>query len=84
MPYAGVRDFLRCLEDAGEVAHVATEVDLRYEVGAICFKALRARAPALVFDRPGGSDVPLAVNLFANRKRYGLAIDADPEHLHAA
>jgi UbiD family decarboxylase len=84
MPYAGVRDYLRRLEAEGEVAHVATEVDLQYEVGAICFKALRARGPALVFDRPGGSDVPLAVNLFANRKRYGLAIDADPEHLHAA
>jgi UbiD family decarboxylase len=84
MPYSGVRDFLRCLEAEGEVAHVAAEVDLRYEVGAICFKTLRARGPALVFDRPGGSDIPLAVNLFANRKRYALAIEADAERLHEA
>src|SRR5215212_6381201 len=82
MPYSGLRDFLQRLEAEGEVAHVAEPVDLQYEVGAICFKALRARAPALVFDRPGGSDVPLAVNLFANRKRYALAIEADPERLH--
>jgi UbiD family decarboxylase len=84
MPYSGLRDFLQRLEAEGEVAHVAEPVDLQYEVGAICFKALRARAPALVFDRPGGSGVPLAVNLFANRKRYALAIEADPERLHEA
>jgi 2,5-furandicarboxylate decarboxylase 1 len=84
MPYADVRAFLQRLEAEGEVAHVRSEVDLHYEVGAICFKTLRARGPALVFDRPGGYDVPLAVNLFANRKRYALAIEAEPEHLHEA
>src|SRR5947209_8756406 len=83
MPHAGMRDFLRSLEAAGEVAHVETPVDLEYEIGAICFKTLRARGPALVFDRPGGYDVPLAVNLFANRTRYGIAVDAEPDRLHA-
>src|SRR5687767_10197215 len=84
MAYGGMRDYLRRLEAEGEVAHVGATVDLQYEVGAICFKTLRARGPALVFDRPGGYDVPLAVNLFANRKRYALAIEAEPEAIHAA
>jgi 2,5-furandicarboxylate decarboxylase 1 len=84
MAYGGMRDYLRRLEAEGEVAHVGAAVDLQYEVGAICFKTLRARGPALVFDRPGGYDVPLAVNLFANRKRYALAIEAEPESIHEA
>ncbi len=84
MPYSGLRDFLECLEAEGEVAHVTVPVALEHEIGAICFKTLRARGPALVFERPGGYDVPLAVNLLANRKRYALAIEADPERLHDA
>src|SRR4051812_10960753 len=84
MPYAGARDFLRCLEAEGEVAHVAAEVDLRYEIGAICFKTLRARGPALVFARPGASPAPRPETLFPNRRRLGLATAPAPARLHAA
>jgi UbiD family decarboxylase len=84
VPYASLREFIQRLEAEGEVAHVRAEVDLVHEVGAVCYKTLRARGPALIFDRPGGYDVPLAVNLLANRRRYGLAIEADPDRLHEA
>ena len=42
---------------------------------------MRSQSPALIFDRPGGSDVPLAVNVFSNRKRFAMALDADPDRL---
>jgi 2,5-furandicarboxylate decarboxylase 1 len=83
MAYQSFRGFLARLEAEGEIAHVEPEVDLTYEIGAICFKTLRARGPALVFDRPRGGGFPLAVNLFASRRRYALAIEAEPERMHA-
>jgi UbiD family decarboxylase len=79
--YASLREYLARLEEEGELVHVKREVNLVHEVGAVCYKAMRSKSPALMFDRLQGSDVPLAVNLFSSRKRFGLAIDADPDRL---
>jgi UbiD family decarboxylase len=83
MAYHDLRQYLARLEAEGEIAHVEPEVDLEYEIGAICFKTLRGRGPALFFDRPRGGGFPLAVNLFANRKRYALAIESEPDEVYA-
>jgi UbiD family decarboxylase len=81
-----LRAFLDQLEAEGELARIPVGVDLRYEVGAVTRKALdlggNDRNKALLFERPKGYDIPLAVNIVGNRKRYCMAIDMVPETFH--
>src|SRR5262249_39081569 len=62
----------------GELARVHRAVDLDQELGAVCVKALRGAGPAILFEHPGGSDIPMLVNLLATRRRYGLALGCGP------
>lgn len=80
-PVNDLRSYLAVLEEAGELARVETAVDTNYEVGAVCYKNIRQNGPGLLFEHPGGSDIPLAACLLATRKRYALAIGADPEQI---
>lgn len=82
MAYKDLRAFLARLEEEGHLARVRVEVDLRYEVGAICRKVLDAQGPALLFERPGGYSVPLVTNLLGTRQRYALGLETTPHRLH--
>ncbi len=86
MPYPDLRAFLQRLEREGELLRVEPEVDLKYELGAVCRLALdrggEERNRALYFSRLKGSSYPLVVNLLATRKRYCLALECDPDNVH--
>ena len=74
MKYRDLRDFLAGLETRGELKRVAVEVDPVLEITEICDRTLRAKGPALLFENPKGSDVPLLGNLFGTPERvaYGM------------
>jgi len=74
MKYQDLRDFIRQLEERGELKRVSVEVDPYLEVTEICDRTLRAGGPALLFERPKGSDVPLLGNLFGTPKRVALGM----------
>jgi len=78
MAYSGLREFLDLLEAEGELARVRVPVDLNQELGAVCVKSLRNYGPALLFERPGESDIPMLTNLLATRRRYALAMGCEP------
>ncbi|MCH7477843.1 MAG: UbiD family decarboxylase [SAR324 cluster bacterium] len=86
MPYRDLRAFLERLEREGEVLRVEEEVDLMYEVGAVCRLALDRggveKNRALYFSRPKGHTHPLVVNLLSTRKRYCLALECNPDEVH--
>ncbi len=58
-----LRDFLAQLEAAGELRRVSSEVSPRLEMTEICDRTLRAGGPALLFERPTGSIIPVLGNL---------------------
>jgi len=74
MQYADLRDFIDQLEQRGELRRVRAEVDPYLEVTEICDRTLRAGGPALLFERPKGSRVPLLGNLFGTPKRVALGM----------
>lgn len=86
MPYRDLRAFLERLEGEGELLRVEAEVDLTYEIGAVCRLALdrggTERNKALYFSRPKGSPHPLVVNLLSTRKRFCLALECNPDEVH--
>ena len=74
MKYRDLRDFIDQLEQRGELHRVRVEVDPYLEITEICDRTLRAGGPALLFERPKGSRIPLLGNLFGTPKRVALGM----------
>ena len=74
MAFKDLRGFIALLEEKGELKRIKTEVDPYLEVTEICDRTLRAGGPALLFENPKGSTIPLLGNLFGNTRRIALAM----------
>jgi len=72
--YEDLRDFIEQLESMGELKRIRAEVDPNLEITEICDRTLRAKGPALLFENPKGSDVPLLGNLFGTPERVALGM----------
>ena len=82
MRYADLRDFIAQLEARGELKRIRAEVDPRLEMTEIGDRVLRAGGPALLFEKPKGSDIPVLANLFGTVKRVALGMgEEDPAKL---
>ena len=77
MSFKDLREFISLLEQEGELKRITAEVDPNLEITEIADRCLRNGGPALLFENPRGSSVPLLANLFgqyqANRTGYGAA-----------
>jgi len=74
MPFDDLRSFVRALEKAGELVRVPFEVDPYLEITDFADRAVKTGGPAFVFEKPKGSQVPLAINLFASARRMEIAL----------
>ena len=74
MKYKDLRDFISNLEQMGELKRISIEVDPVLEMTEICDRVLRAGGPALLFENPKGSDIPVLANLFGTPKRVALGM----------
>ena len=82
MKYRDLRDFLSQLEALGELKRIGVEVDPKLEMTEICDRVLRAGGPALLFEKPKGSSIPVLGNLFGTPRRVALGMGEDsPEAL---
>ncbi len=77
MAYADLRDFIRALEKNDELKRVSFEVDPHLEITAFADRSVKRGGPALLFEKPKGSNVPVLINAFASRKRMQLALQVD-------
>lgn len=77
MKYSDLRDFIAGLEQRGELVRIKAPVDPNLEITEICDRTLRAKGPALLFENPIGSDVPLLGNLFGTTHRVALGMGED-------
>ncbi len=74
MKYRDLRDFIARLEERGELKRIPNEVDPHLEMTEICDRTLRAGGPALLFENPKGSDIPVLANLFGTPQRVALGM----------
>ena len=77
MAYQDLRDFLSTLEKNGELRRIAAEVDPILEITEITDRAIKAGGPALLFERPKGSRIPVVTNLVGSERRMNLALEVD-------
>ena len=74
MKYRDLRDFIQQLENLGELKRVTREVDPRLEMTEICDRTLKAGGPAILFENPKGSSIPVLGNLFGTPRRVALGM----------
>lgn len=78
MAYKDLRGFLKALQEKGEAAKVATEVDWNEEIGAIYQEAVFRRSPAPIFtnikDYKNAHCTTMAMGFDANIKRICMAL----------
>jgi 4-hydroxy-3-polyprenylbenzoate decarboxylase len=77
MKYKDLRDFITRLEEQGELKRIQIEVDPKLEMTEICDRTLKAGGPAILFENPRGSNVPVLANLFGTTHRVALGMGAD-------
>src|SRR3954466_13967322 len=77
MAIRDLRDWIALLEREGELVRVGAEVDPHLEITEIVDRTVRARGPALLFERPKGSPHPLLINQFGTERRMCLAFGVD-------
>jgi 2,5-furandicarboxylate decarboxylase 1 len=81
MPFKDLRGYLKVLEERNDLLRVRKPVDLHLEVGKILTKLYSQQGPAVIFENPIGSDIPLLGALYANRRKTLLAFESDEEHI---
>lgn len=74
MKYTDLRDFIDHLEQRGELKRISVEVDPVLEMTEISDRVLRAGGPALLFENPKGSTIPVLTNLFGTTHRVALGM----------
>ena len=82
MNASDLREFIDQLEEQGELVRIKREVDPYLEVTEIADRVLKAGGPALLFENPKNSSIPLLANLFGTPKRVALGMGQESvEHL---
>ena len=77
MAYRDLREFIARLEKAGELRRISAEVDPVLEITEITDRVSKAGGPALLFERPKGSRVPLLINSVGSARRMNLALEVE-------
>ncbi len=75
--FRDLREFIAELEQHGELKRIQTPVDPKLEITEISDRTLRREGPALLFENPVGSNIPVLANLFGTTKRVARAMGQD-------
>jgi 4-hydroxy-3-polyprenylbenzoate decarboxylase len=77
MAYNDLRDFMKLLESKGLLKRTRAEVDPVLEIAEINDRVVKDNGPALLFENPKGSNIPVLVNAFGSFERMKLALEVD-------
>ncbi len=75
--YKDLRAFIALLKEKNLLKTVDTCVDPNLEITEICDRVLKQSGPALLFNHPKDSNIPLLGNLFGTTQRIALAMGKD-------
>jgi 4-hydroxy-3-polyprenylbenzoate decarboxylase len=72
MAYSDLRDFIAALEKNNELKRIPFEVDPYLEITEFADRAVKGGGPALLFEKPKGSNVPVLINSFASARKMEM------------
>ncbi|HSD72851.1 MAG TPA: menaquinone biosynthesis decarboxylase [Thermoanaerobaculia bacterium] len=74
MAFRNLTEFLRALEAEGDLVRISRAVSPRLEIAEIADRSVKGDGPALLFENVSGSEMPVAINVFASRRRMLKAL----------
>lgn len=77
MAFKNLNEFIKTLQETGEVVEIPALVDPCLEVTEIYDRIIKKEGPALLFTNVKGSVIPLVINLFGSRRRMALALGVE-------
>ncbi|MEP6717380.1 MAG: menaquinone biosynthesis decarboxylase [Terriglobia bacterium] len=77
MAYDDLRDFIHALEKNKQLKRIPFEVDPKLEITEFADRSVKNGGPALLFEKPRGSHVPVLINAFASMRRMEIALKVD-------
>jgi len=77
MAYRDLREFIRSLEKNKELKRIVAEVDPILEITEFADRAVKQNGPALLFEKPKGSAIPVLINAFASMRKMELALEVE-------
>src|SRR5437868_3089321 len=77
MAYSDLRDFISALEKHNELKRIPFEVDPYLEITEFADRAVKNGGPALLFEKPKGSNVPVLINSFASARKMEISLQVD-------
>src|ERR1700751_1744346 len=75
MPFEDLREFVRALEKQGELKRISIEVDPILEITEFADRSVKNGGPALLFEKPKGSTIPVLINAYASKRRMEIALE---------
>ncbi len=77
MAYRDIREFIAALEQQGELRRIRAEVDPKLEIAELADRAVKRGGPALLFENPRGSRIPVLINAYASLSKMRIALEVD-------
>jgi 4-hydroxy-3-polyprenylbenzoate decarboxylase len=84
LAYNDLREWIAALERDGELKRIKTEVDPILEIAEITDRVSKGKdgrgnpgGPALLFENPKGSDIPVLINQFGSERRMRMALEVN-------
>jgi 4-hydroxy-3-polyprenylbenzoate decarboxylase len=77
MAYRDLREFIRALEKNQELKRIPFEVDTALEITEFADRAVKQGGPALLFEKPKGSSIPVLINEFASMRKMEIALEVE-------
>jgi 4-hydroxy-3-polyprenylbenzoate decarboxylase len=77
MAFQNLRDFIKLLEQRGQLIRISTPVSAHLEITEITDRVVKGRPElnkALLFERVDGADIPLLINAFGSAERMAWAL----------
>jgi len=75
MAYRDLREFIRALDEHKELKRIPFEVDPVLEITEFADRAVKQGGPALLFEKPKGSAMPVLINAFASARKMEIALE---------
>jgi 4-hydroxy-3-polyprenylbenzoate decarboxylase len=76
-PPNDLRDWIALLEREGELKRITAQADPDLEITEVTDRVVKSGGPALLFERPKGSQHPLLINQFGTERRMCLALGVE-------
>lgn len=77
MPIEDTSEFIKKLEEAGELKRVTQEVDSNLEIAEILRRTMYANGPAILFENVKDHSMPVLGNAFGSMKRLEIGLETD-------